>query len=413
MKYRHNLSIVGSLGDALEGRRIVLCVTGSVAAYQAPEIARLLIRYGADVIPVMTGDALRMVGEELLRWATGNDPVTNITGALEHVGLAGKETGADLILVAPATLNTITKIAAGVADTPVTLVVQTALGSGIPLLIAPAMHEPMFLNRLFLDAVEKLKSIGVEFIEPMLAEEKAKIALPEVICEHVIRKLYRIKFPQGTKALVTAGATVEYIDPIRVVTNLSSGLMGMAIARECFRCGCDTILITGRTSLPPPPHIERINILTSKELINILEQKLKHGRTKIYFGTIAVADYKPAVKHEEKIKTETAEKLMLEFTRTEKIIERVKSISPDTIVVGFKAEYGIPEEELRNRAEKLLEHADIVYASDVSKPTSIFGSPTTEGIIVTREGYFKKIEGKKKEEVAELLLELTYSMLNT
>ena len=412
MKYQHNRSISGSLGDALQNRKIALCITGSVAAYQAPEIARLLIRYGADVIPVMTGDACRMVGQELLRWATGNDPVTDVTGALEHVTLAGKENGADLILVAPATLNTIAKIASGIADTTVTLVVQTALGSGIPILIAPAMHEPMFLNKLFLDSVKRLKSLGVEFIEPLVTEGKAKIASPEVICEHVIRKLYSIKFPLGTRALVTAGATVEYIDPIRVVTNLSSGLMGMLIARECFRCGCDTLLVTGRTSAPPPPHIDRVGILTSEELMQVLEQNLKQNKIHLYFGTIAVADYKPVIKHSEKIKTNTTERLTVDFTRTEKIIEKVKRVSPDTIVVGFKAEYNIPEDELKRRAESLLEYADIVYASDVSKPASVFGSPTTEGIVVTRDGHVEKIEKKKKDKVAELLLKLAYDMFS-
>ena len=405
--------ITGTWSEVLRSKKIALCICGSVACYLAPEIARNLMRHGAEVIPVMTKDATKLIGPELMEWATGNEAIVELTGKLEHVKLGGETMDAvNLVLVAPATANTIAKISAGIADNAVTTLIQTAIGAGIPIMIAPVMHEPLFRNPIIYEAIESLKSRGIKIIEPRIEEGKAKIQSPETICEYVIRELYPRKFPKGVRVLITTGATVEFIDPIRVITNLSSGRMGFSIARECFRRGCETEIITGRTAYTPPPHIKSSTINTSEELRNKILEKLEKEKIDVFFSTVAVADYKPSNISDRKIDSRRFRKLTVELSTTQKILPMVKEISPDTVVVGFKAEYNVGDDELIDRAEELLEYSDIVYASDVSKPESYFGSEKTSGVIITREkGMVEKIERKEKEYVASRLLDLVHSII--
>src|SRR6266480_5519613 len=169
--------IISSKGRELSGKKIALLVSSSVASFKAPEIARELMRHGADVYVVMSPSTERMIGSDLLEWATGNPVVRELTGKLEHIALAGKSSGhVDLVLISPATANTIGKLASGIDDTPVTTVAATAIGSRIPVVIAPAMHEPLYDHPLVQENVQRLKKIGVEFVEPEMIEGKAKIA---------------------------------------------------------------------------------------------------------------------------------------------------------------------------------------------------------------------------------------------
>jgi len=230
--------ITASKGRELSGKKIALLVTSSVASFKAPEIARELMRHGADVQAVISPSTERMVGADLLEWATGNTVVTRLTGKLEHIALAGKSQGhVDLVLVAPATANTIGKLASGIDDTPVTTVAATAIGSRIPVVIAPAMHEPLYDHPLVQENVQRLKKIGVEFVEPESLEGKAKIASTEKIVGAVVARLSSNKARdlEGRRVLVTAGPTMEHIDPVRVVTNRSSGKMGAAMLRRLLR----------------------------------------------------------------------------------------------------------------------------------------------------------------------------------
>ena len=234
--------IVGSDGSELVGKKIVLCITGSVAAYRAIDLARLLMRRGADVHAVMTeSTGATLLHPEMMKWATGNDVVTKLTGNLEHVMLADYGMS-DLIIVYPCTANTLGKIASGIDDTPVTSVLSVALGSKIPVVIAPAMHGAMYENKFIQHNVERLSG-NVVFVEPTREEGKAKVAEPEQVLDAVISI-----FPggplAGTRVLVTAGSTVEHIDPIRVLTNTSSGKMGIAIAEEAERIGATVTIIS-------------------------------------------------------------------------------------------------------------------------------------------------------------------------
>jgi len=169
--------ITGTSGTQLSGKKIALLVSSSVAAFKVPEIARELMRHGADVYAVISPSTEKMIGSDLLEWATGNPVVRELTGKLEHIALAGKSSGhADLVLIAPATANTIGKLASGIDDTPVTTVAATAIGSKLPVLIAPAMHEPLYDHPIAQENIARLKKIGVEFVEPEIIEGKAKIA---------------------------------------------------------------------------------------------------------------------------------------------------------------------------------------------------------------------------------------------
>ena len=201
--------IIGSLGKELLNKKIALCITGSVAAIEASEIARELMRRGAEVYPVLSKSASELIRPKLMEWATGNKAITELTGNTEHIHLAGEWLGkVDLVLIAPATANTIGKIASGIDDTTVTTVATTALGTGISVFIAPAMHYSMFKHPIVLDNIKKLKKIGIQILEPEIVEGKAKMASTSKIVEGVIRKFSQRDL-KGVKFLVSAGPTIE------------------------------------------------------------------------------------------------------------------------------------------------------------------------------------------------------------
>jgi len=180
--------IVSTGGLELKGRKIAMCITGSISAFQCPKIARELMRYGADVYPILSKKSQKIIHPNLMEWATGNTPVTKLTGKIEHIAgiLMNK---VDLILISPATANTINKISCGISDTIVTTFISTALGSNIPIIIVPAMHESLFFNPILKKNIDKLLSLDIEFVNPRIEEGKAKMASVEEIVEVVIRRL--------------------------------------------------------------------------------------------------------------------------------------------------------------------------------------------------------------------------------
>src|SRR3990170_9129543 len=232
-------------------RTIVVGITGSIAAVKCVELIRELIRHGADVYPVMTKDALGIVTADAIEFAAGRRPVTHLTGDMSYIDLCGTEGEADLLLVAPCTANTVSKIATGIDDTTVTTFATNALGSGIPLVIAPAMHESMYEQPIVKGNVERLRSVGVEVLQPIMEEDKAKLADVDAIVAHVIRKLGPAELA-GKKVVVIAGATSEPIDDVRVITNVSTGGTGVALARPAFERGADVWLWLGRHEVPVP-----------------------------------------------------------------------------------------------------------------------------------------------------------------
>jgi len=284
--------IMQTRGTELNEKRIVLCITGSVAAVQCSEIARQLMRHGAEVFAVMSPMAQKIIHPYLMEWATGNPVVTELTGKIEHVALAGEhDNKADLILVAPATANTISKIASGIDDTTVTSVASTAFGSKIPIVIVPAMHESMYRHPILDENVKKLRALGIEFVGPRVEEGKAKIAETEEILEVVIGKLSASKDFAGRKILVTAGPTLEYIDPVRVITNKSSGLMGVEVTREALLRGAEVTLIYGPGTATPPDEARVVSVETTKEMYEAVVSELKSQKYDAVIATAAASDW--------------------------------------------------------------------------------------------------------------------------
>ncbi len=342
------------------------------------------MRRGADVKVVMTSSAQHLVGPSLFEWATGNPVVRELTGRVEHIEMAGDWEGkVDLVLVAPCTANTIGKFANGIDDTPVTTILSCALGSSIPIVIAPAMHEPMMRNRFTQANVERLKKEGVEFVEARFEEGKAKIASVEEIVDKVVRRLAK-RDMLGVKVLVTSGPTVEPIDPIRVITNRSSGRMGVALAEEAHRRGADVTLISGPGRVEPPSWMRVVKVETTRDMARAVEEHLKASKIDVVVMAAAPADYSPTESRAEKLSTRAAPKISLALKATPKIVNTIKKASPQTFLVAFKAEHGVSERELIRRARLLRREsrADIVAANLVGSDTG-FGSEENEAYLVS------------------------------
>jgi len=402
--------IVGTDGNELKGKRIVLCVTGSVAAVQSPEIARVLMRHGAEVFPVMSPMAGKIIHPYLMEWATGNKVVTELTGKIEHVALVGEHSlTADAVLIAPATANTISKIACGIDDTAVSSVVSTAFGSNCPIIIVPAMHESMYNHPILVENIGKLKALGVEFIGPRIEEGKAKIAETKDIAKAVICKLGVKRDFTGLRVLITAGATVEHIDPVRVVTNRSSGKMGVSIADEALSRGAEVTLIYGSGTVAASLGARLVNVETTDEMHEAVVSELKSKHYDIVIAVAAAADWTPGKPFSYKVSSHQTRSLELKLKPTVKIIDSVKKVSPKTFLVAFRAEYKLPKEQLIESAHKrLLEaKADLIVVNDVGKKGAGFGTETNEVFIVDKNKCTVHVPMAKKREIAAKILDVT------
>ena len=399
--------IFGVEGSELKGKRIVLCITGSVAAYRAIDLARLLIRHSGDVHAVMTeSTASMLLNPELVKWATGNDVVTKLTGNLEHITLADYGMS-DLIIVYPCTANTLGKVAAGIDDTPVTSILSVALGSKIPIIVAPAMHDAMYENIFVKQNVGKLKEHMI-FIEPEMEEGKAKVAEPKHILNATISILSNNSPLSGKRVLVTAGSTIEYIDPIRVITNLSSGKMGIAIAHEAQWMGATVTLVYGHGTLNPPTSTGKIvHVSTGEEMYKAVVSEISSKRHDIAVMAAAVADFAPAKKSDKKIDTKLG-KMELSLVATRKIIDEVKNKCKDTFLVAFKADYCVSDSVLMEKAYRKLKEcdADIIVANDLGRRGSEPGSDENEVFIVDRDKKIVHLPLESKAQVARSLLEI-------
>jgi phosphopantothenoylcysteine decarboxylase/phosphopantothenate--cysteine ligase len=402
--------IAGTEGDELKGKRVVLCLTGSVAAVQSPEIARALMRHGADVFPVMSPMAAKIVHPYLMEWATGNEVVTELTGKIEHVALVGEHSlKADVVLMAPATANTISKVACGIDDTPVTSVASTAIGSNCPIIIVPAMHESMYKHPALARNIRELKALGVEFVGPRIEEGKAKIARTKDIVQAVIHMLAAKNDFSGLRVLITAGATVEHIDPVRVVTNRSSGKMGVSLAEEALSRGAKVTLVYGSGSAAAPSGADLISVETTEQMYEAVVSELKSTNYDLVIAVAAAADWTPEKSYPYKVSSHEQSSLELKLKPTTKIIDSVKRISPRTFLVAFRAEYKRPKAELIESAHKRLMEAkaDIIVVNDVGKKGAGFGTETNEVFIVDGEKRVVHVPLAKKREVAAKILDIT------
>jgi len=397
--------IVGSDGNELQGKKIVLCVTASVAAYKAVDLARLLMRHGAEVYTVMSKSTKILLTPDLMKWATGNDVVIELTWKLEHIQLADYGRS-DLILIYPCTGNTMSKIANGIDDTPVTSVASVALGSKIPIMIAPAMHEAMYENPILLKNMEALKGL-VEFIEPNIVEGKAKIANPETVLNAVLAKMRSNSKLRNKNILITAGATLEYIDPIRVVTNPASGKLGAAIAKEAISMGANVTLVYGHGYAQLPSRARIINVKTSDAMMEAVVEELKNSNYHIAIMTAAVSDFKPESPKDVKIETRDNKQITITLKTTSKIVDQIKKVSPSTFLVAFKADSDVSDDDLIKSAyDKMREcNADLIVANDIGRKGSEMGSDTSEVFIIAKNKKVRHLPIQTKQSVARILLE--------
>lgn len=373
---------------------IVLCVTGSVAAVETVKLARELRRQGADVKCFMSDDACNIIHPYALEFATGQDVVLELTGKIEHV----KYAQTDLVLVAPATANVISKFAYKMADNPISTLLITALGHNAPIVMVPSMHDSMY--RSVEENIHKLEEEGINFVLPRMDEGKAKFPYLEDIVLQALRQVNNSENDlKGKKVLISAGGTYEAIDPIRGISNRSSGKMGMGIAKEAFIRGADVTMLLGEVSVPVPQSFESIKTLSSKEMNEKALEIIPEFD--IFVSAAAVSDFSPVIVENSKISSDS--KLELELKPNPKIINQIKQKNPDIFLVGFKAEYNVPENELIESAKKQIANsdADLVVANDVSIGGSGFGSDENKVILVDNE--VKKIPLTSKKEIAKIL----------
>lgn len=369
------------------------------------------MRHGAEVVPVMSRAAAKLIHPDLMFWATGNSPVVELTGALEHVALGGNvEDSCDLILIAPATANTIGKIACGIDDTAVTTTVTTAIGEGLPVVVVPAMHEPMYNHPIVKENLERLSNHGLRLVMPSIAEGKAKIAPVDTIVQSVIATLRRPKGEgalAGKRLIVTAGRTVEYIDDIRCITNNSSGKMGMAVAEAALEADGDVTVVFGRGTANPPAkaRVERVD--TAEEMQLIVNSLVRDEKFDVCIATAAVGDWKPLHRPSGKISTHGVESITLELVPTPKIIDGIKDIDPDIFLVAFRALSNLDKDELIGNAFERLKsaRADLIAVNDTARPGVGFESETNELYVVDKNKEVLHIPKGSKSEVGRLLVE--------
>ena len=389
----------------LKGKTVLLGVTGGIAAYKSASLASMLVKSGANVRVIMTEHATNFINPITFETLTGHKCVTdtfdrNFEFQVEHISLA-KE--ADVIMVAPATANVIAKLAHGLADDMLT---TTILASSAPKLIAPAMNTGMYDNPVTQDNLLLLQKYGMEVIEPATGhlacgdEGKGKMPEPELLYEYILKACACKKDMKGLKVLVTAGPTQEAVDPVRFLTNHSSGRMGYSIAKACMLRGADVTLVTGPTRLTAPIAVNVIPVISARDMF---EAVTSHSPDMdIIIKAAAVADYRPAKVSEEKVK-KSDDNVSLALERTDDILRYLgEHKHPGQFLCGFSME---TEHMLENSKKKLeKKHLDMIAANNLKVPGAGFETSTNVITIITPDSV-RELKLMSKEDAAFCLLD--------
>ena len=389
----------------LKGREIVLGVTGGIAAYKAAELVRLLVKEEANVHVVMTRNAQEFVTPLTFQTLSGNPVVTDPFALVEdqkigHIALADQ---AELIVILPATANIIGKIANGIADDFLSTMV---MASKAPILFAPSMNVNMWENKALQKNIQTLLERGYHLIEPGEGElachwyGKGRLAELNEVIER-IEDLFSQKDLRGERILITGGPTQEPIDPVRFITNRSSGKMGYALAKVARRRGAEVILVTGPTSLPIPRRdIEVVPVQTAEEMRKAVLTRME--RCSVVIKAAAVSDFRPKVMSQQKLKKAKASR-SLELEKTKDILEEIGRKKGNRVLVGFAAE---TEDLIANARKKLVEkNLDFIVVNDVTKPGAGFGLDTNQVKILYPSGEVKDLPLMSKEEVSQSILD--------
>ncbi|MEA1944324.1 MAG: bifunctional phosphopantothenoylcysteine decarboxylase/phosphopantothenate--cysteine ligase CoaBC [Euryarchaeota archaeon] len=378
--------------ETLANRTIILGITGSLAAVRTIELAHELIRRGADVLAVMTESAQRIIHPDAVECATGNPVITRWTGRVSWAEYCADDGSGDLLLIAPCTAATIGKIAHGIPDTLVSIFATTAIGSGMPVVIAPAMHVDMY-NQIVRANIDILLENGVTIVGPVIEEGKAKIAGSDDIVRRVERALSGSVL-DGRRVIITGGATAEPIDPVRIITSRASGKMGTELAFEAFRRGADVTLVhRGHIGFAG---IREMYVETADEMIDSVMNELKDGYD-ILISAAAISDYTldPSV---DKIKS--GAQLTLNLRPTGKLLEAVRSKYPEITVVGFKLET-VRGDALIERAKEAMDcyGLDMIVANTVE---SMGGEEGEAWIITAKDHDVFHVSGAKSVIASEI-----------
>ena len=389
----------------LKGKTVVLGVTGSIAAYKIANLASALVKLHADVHVIMTKNATNFINPITFETLTCNKCLVdtfdrNFQFNVEHVSLAKK---ADVFMVAPASANVIGKIANGIADDMLT---TTIMACKCPRIISPAMNTNMFENPIVQDNLKKLEHYGYEIISPACGylacgdTGAGKMPEPEVLLSYILRTIALEKDMVGVKVLVTAGPTREKLDPVRFITNHSSGKMGYAIAENCMRRGAEVTLITGPVSIAPPPFVKVVPVVSAADMAEAVKDCYKNRQ--IIIKTAAVADYRPANPSEEKIK-KTDKASSLELERTEDILAFLGANRQEgQFICGFSME---TENMLENSRMKLdKKNVDMIVANNLKVAGAGFGTDTNVVTLITKEECVE-LELMSKQEVAGAIVD--------
>ena len=397
---RHpSLDIVESYGTELTGKKIVLCVAGSVAAYKSIELARLLMRHGANVKCVMSNASTKLIKPDYMKWATGNNVITKLTGNMEHIDLADYKRS-DLVIVYPSTANTLGKLATGIDDTPISTILTVAFGSKIPIVMGLAMHRSMYENAAIRKNIAFLEK-KVDFVSPNMIEGKAKAPEPEDVLDFILTKFGQSKILKGKKVLMTAGPTIEKIDPIRIITNHSTGKTGVLLASELVSAGAKVTLVYGPGITEPPKGAKIIPVQTVTDMFNEVKKQM-NKKFDIVILAAAASDYIPKNKYSKKIKS-TRNSLTIELKKAPKIIDHIKKLQKDVFLIGFKAETDISKKELVIRAKQKLRDskADMIIANDIGK--KYFKDTRYNELLIIDSKTIVTIGRNKKERIAKLI----------
>jgi phosphopantothenoylcysteine decarboxylase/phosphopantothenate--cysteine ligase len=395
----------------LEGKNILVCVSGGIAAYKVVDVVSRLKKLNANVNVIMTKSATNFVAP--LTFQTLSQNFVNVdmfeepkTWEVEHISLAEK---ADLVLIAPATANVIGKIANGIADDMLTTVVMATKAKVI---FAPSMNTHMYMNPIVKENMEKLKAYGYEFINAnvgLLAcgtYGEGRMAEPAEIVEYLKNSFYD-KDLKGKKIVITAGPTIEPLDPVRYMTNFSSGKMGYALAKMAKNRGGDVVLITGPTNLCPPSGVKVVNINTTREMLNAIEKEFDDCH--VLIKAAAPLDYRPETVSDKKIK-KGEEALELRFVRNPDIAMHFGKIKGEKIMVGFAAETNNLIEYAKEKMAK--KNFDFIVANDVSKEGAGFRTNTNIVNIIDKSGKVFEYPLMSKDELANIILDKVVELLN-
>ncbi len=394
----------------LKGKTILLGVTGGIAAYKAAALASALVKRRAGVEVVMTEHATRFIAPLTFEQLTGRRCVVdtfdrNFPHQVEHIALADR---ADLVLIAPATANVCAKLAHGLADDMLT---TTVLACACPKLIAPAMNTKMFENPVTQDNLDILRRYGWEVIAPASgrlacgAVGAGKLPEPEQLLQHILRQIALPHDLAGKRVLVTAGPTQEALDPVRYLTNHSTGKMGYALARMAMLRGAEVTLISGPVSIQPPPFVEVVNVVSAQEMFEAVSAR--RNWADFIFKAAAVADYTPAQYADDKIKKKDGD-LSIPLKRTQDILNYLGGHRrPGQVLCGFSMETRDMLENSRAKLEK--KNVDMICANNLKVAGAGFGTDTNVMTVITRDGA-EELPLMSKEDAAARILDIAAAL---